>query len=126
MISRLLLRVSVVLALVGMMLGFAMGMREDFTLVAAHAHLNLVGFVAMFLAGLYYQITPKAASSVLARYHAWIAIAGAVVFPAGIAVERLGGSKLWVVLGATIVLIGAVLFLAVVFRTTSMEEGTQP
>ena len=58
MISTLLLRVSVVLGLIGMTLGMVMGIREDFTLAPAHAHLNLVGFVVPFLAGLYYRAVP--------------------------------------------------------------------
>src|SRR5438552_6486816 len=81
MISTLLLRVSVVLGLIGMTLGMVMGIRKDFTLAPAHAHLNLVGFVVPFLAGLYYRAVPRAGASVLARYHAWIAILGAIVFP---------------------------------------------
>jgi hypothetical protein len=43
MISTLLLCVSVVLGLVVL----AMGIKQDFTLAPAHAHLNLLGFVVL-------------------------------------------------------------------------------
>jgi hypothetical protein len=66
MISSLLLRVSTVLLLCGLVIGIVMGMREDFTLAPAHAHLNLTGFVLMFLVGLYYRIVPAAAAGPLA------------------------------------------------------------
>ena len=50
-----LFRVSVSLALVGIVLGIVMGIKQDFTLMPAHAHLNLLGFVTMFLSALYYR-----------------------------------------------------------------------
>src|SRR5262249_61683973 len=81
----LLFRVSVALGLAGMALGIAMGIRQDFALAAAHAHLNLLGFVALFLAALYYRVVPAAAAIPLARTQAVVAVAGAIVFPSGIA-----------------------------------------
>src|SRR5258708_30155197 len=81
MISSLLLRVSTVLLLCGLVFGIVMGMREDFTLAPAHAHLNLIGFVLMFLAGLYYRIVPAAGSGPLAKNQASLHILGAIVLP---------------------------------------------
>ncbi len=51
MIGSMMMRVSVVILLVGMIAGIAMGIRQDFTLAAAHAHFNLVGGVLLFLSG---------------------------------------------------------------------------
>jgi len=51
MIGPLMMCVSVVILLVGMVAGIVMGIREDFTLAPAHAHLNLVGGVLLFLFG---------------------------------------------------------------------------
>jgi hypothetical protein len=63
MLASNLLRVSVVMILIGLIMGVAMGASEDFRLMPAHAHLNLVGFVAVFLVGLYYAAVPAAAAS---------------------------------------------------------------
>lgn len=126
MISVLLLRVSVVLGLVGIGAGIMMGIQQDFTLAPAHAHLNLLGFVALFLSGLYYQTVPHAATSTLAKVHAWIAVTGAIIFPIGIATERLGifgGSVLLVSMGSMIVLLGMLLFAAVVFRFSKPQQA---
>ncbi|NEV00063.1 hypothetical protein [Bradyrhizobium uaiense] len=122
MISALLMRASAVLALVGMAMGMAMGITHDFALAPAHAHLNLLGFVALFLFGLYYHAVPDAAASVLGKVQAWTAIVGAVVFPIGIAAELLAEPMLHplVVVGSIIVFAGAALFAVVVFR-----HGTQ-
>jgi hypothetical protein len=39
----------------GMCLGFYMGIAQDFTLAPVHAHLNLLGWVSLFLLGVYYR-----------------------------------------------------------------------
>jgi hypothetical protein len=70
MIGSLMMRVSVVVLPIGMLAGIAMGIREDFTLQAAHAHLNLVGGVLLFLFGLYYRPIPAAGGSALAQFRA--------------------------------------------------------
>jgi hypothetical protein len=44
-----------VAALIGMGLGIAMGISQDFSLTPVHAHLNLLGWVSMLLYGLYYR-----------------------------------------------------------------------
>jgi hypothetical protein len=117
LISSLLLRVSTVFLLCGLVLGIIMGIREDFTLVPAHAHLNLVGFVLMFLAGLYYRVVPAAGAGLLAKIQASLHIAGAIVFPIGIAQVLLGGSAAFAIFGSLIVLAAMALFAWIVFRT---------
>lgn len=119
--TSLLFRTSVCLGLIGVGLGIFMGIRQDFTLVPVHAHINLIGFVAMFLTALYYRAVPAAAGLRLARYQAAVSIVGAVVFPIGIACVLLGGHDRFepvVVAGALIVLLGKLLFVTIVFRTS--------
>ena len=116
-----LFRISVCLGLAGVSLGIFMGIRQDFTLVPVHAHLNLIGFVTMFLTALYYRAVPEAAQLRLARYQAAVSVGGAVLFPLGIAGVLLGGHDRFqavVVTGALIVLLGKLLFVAIVFRTS--------
>jgi hypothetical protein len=119
MISSLLLRVSTVLLLCGLVFGIVMGIRQDFTLVAAHAHLNLVGFVLMFLVGLYYRIVPAAGAGLAAKIQASLHIVGAIVLPLGIADAMLGGSEVFAIVGSLIVLAAMALFAWIVFRTTA-------
>lgn len=125
--TSLLFRISVCLGSIGMGLGILMGIRQDFTLVPVHAHLNLIGFVAIFLSALYYRAVPEAAELRLARYHAAISVVGAVLFPIGIACVLLGGHDRFqplVVAGALIVLLGKLLFVVIVFRTST--SGSTP
>jgi len=71
MIGSLMMCVSVVVLFCGMVLGIAMGISEDFALQAAHAHLNLLGGVPLFLFGLYYRLVPAAGTMVLAKVQVW-------------------------------------------------------
>jgi hypothetical protein len=124
--TKTLFRVSVSLGLFGMAFGIVMGIRQDFVLMPAHAHLNLLGFVTMFLSALYYRVVPEAAASGLARYQAIVSVAGAVVFPIGIACVLLGGHDRFepvvvagaVVAGALTVFLGMALIALIVFRTS--------
>ncbi|HEY6257361.1 MAG TPA: hypothetical protein VIY51_16380 [Xanthobacteraceae bacterium] len=119
MISSLLLRVSTALLLCGLVFGIYMGMHEDFTLAPAHAHLNLVGFVLMFLVGLYYRIVPAAGSGLIAKIQAGLHIAGAIVLPIGVAQVLTGGAGVLVIVGSLIVLTAMALFTWIVFRTAA-------
>jgi hypothetical protein len=120
MISTLLLRVSVVLGVIGLAMGIVMGIKQDFTLAPAHAHLNLLGFVVLFMMGLYYHAFPHAAATMLAKVQAAIAIVGAALFPTGIAAGLIGDHDRLVpitVVGALTVFTGMLLFAWIVFRT---------
>ncbi len=122
-----LFRISVSLGLIGIVLGIVMGIRQDFVLMPAHAHLNLLGFVTMFLSALYYRVVPEAGASGLARYQAIVSVAGAVVFPIGIACVLVGGHDRFepvVVAGALTVLLGMALFAVIVFRTCGQQRAT--
>jgi hypothetical protein len=121
-----LFRVSVTLALLGMAAGIVMGIRQDFALAPAHAHLNLLGFVVLFLAALYYRVVPEAAAGVLAKIHAATAIVGAIVFPIGIAGVVTYGHERFepvVVAGALIVFSSMAQFAFIVFRTSSAAQS---
>jgi hypothetical protein len=48
---------GVVCLLMGMMWGMHMGESEDFTMMPAHAHLNLLGWVTMAIYGTFYAFT---------------------------------------------------------------------
>ena len=112
-----LFRISVSLGLIGIVLGIVMGIRQDFALMPAHAHLNLLGFVTLFLSALYYRVVPEAAASTLARYQAIVSVIACVL---------LGGHERFepvVVAGALTVLLGMALFAVIVFRTSGQERA---
>jgi len=66
------LRIAVVYILIGVTLGNIMGATMDFHLAPVHAHINLLGWVAMTLFGLFYRVVPAAATTRLAKVHFWV------------------------------------------------------
>ena len=119
MIGSLMMCMSVVILLVGMLAGIAMGIQQSFTLAPAHAHLNLVGGVLLFLFGLYYRLVPAAGTTTLAKVQGWLHMTGAVLFPAGIAVVLLKGPSFEAapIAGSLIVVTAMALFAVIVFRS---------
>jgi hypothetical protein len=66
------LKLAIVYLIVGIGIGIAMGASQNFTLRPVHAHINLLGWTTMALAGLIYTVFPRAGGSVLARVHFWL------------------------------------------------------
>jgi hypothetical protein len=120
MIGSLMMCVGALVLLVGMLAGIVMGVQQDFTLAPAHAHLNLVGGVLLFLFGLYYRLVPAAGTTTLAKVQGWLHIAGAILFPAGVAVVVLRGPSFIAapIIGSLIAVAAMALFVVIVFRTS--------
>jgi len=56
-VSAAFFALGAVCVFLGMLWGMHMGESEDFTLMPAHAHLNLIGWVTMALYGTFYALT---------------------------------------------------------------------
>ena len=123
MIGSLMMRVSVVILLIGMLAGIAMGIEQNFALEPAHAHLNLVGGVLLFLFGLYYRLFPAAGQSALATIQGWLHIIGGILFPIGIAIVIWKGDSYvaFPIVGSLIVIVATALFAVIVFRTSTSK-----
>lgn len=65
------LKLAVLYLLVGVGIGIAMGASQNFTLRPVHAHVNLLGWTTLALAGVIYSVFPRAGRSQLARIHFW-------------------------------------------------------
>ena len=120
MIGSLMMCLSVVILLIGMLAGIAMGIQQNFTLAPAHAHLNLIGGVLLFLFGLFYRLVPAAGTTTLAKVQGWLHMIGAIVFPVGVAVVLTKGPSFEAapIAGSLIVVTAMALFAVVVFRTS--------
>jgi len=82
-VGLLFLRTAVIAALAGLGLGIFMGASHDHTLRTVHVHINLVGWVSLFLFGLFYTLV-GAGSARLAKAHYCLAAAGLVLFAIGL------------------------------------------
>jgi len=112
------IHIAVVYVVIGATLGLYMGISGRFTLAPVHAHLALLGWVSLALAGLLYHLYPAAARTRLAAAHFWLHNAGLPVFMVGLALVLTGSEGLIpaVAAGASLVLAGLVCFAANVLR----------
>ena len=66
------IKVSVLYLMIGVGMGIFMGAVQDFSLRPVHAHVNLLGFTTLAIAGVIYSVYPKAGGSILAKLHFWL------------------------------------------------------
>lgn len=98
------LKLAVVYLIVGVALGIAMGASEDFTLRPVHAHINLLGWATMALAGLIYSVFPAAGTGKLARIHFWLTNISLPVMSVALTLVLLGSRQVIPVLAIAEVL----------------------
>jgi hypothetical protein len=116
--SALSFRAAVVMVIAGMIWGIAMGITQDHSTLPAHAHLNLLGWVSLFLFGIYYHLHPAIDRSGLAIWQVWIWIAGTIILTIGVGLVHSGhqiGDSIAAV-SSLLVLADTLLFAWLVFR----------
>jgi hypothetical protein len=108
------LKIAVVYLVVGTLLGFTMGITQKFVLVPVHAHVLLLGWASLALAGLVYNFYPAASTTRLARFHFWLHNIGLPGFMIGLGLLLTGNEWAFplVLVSATAVIVGVVLFAA--------------
>lgn len=123
-VSNNFLRLGVLFALVGMSLGIWMGANENFTLAPVHAHINLLGFVVMMIAGLFYRAFPGAARGWLPIAHFTLALLGVLIMAPCLAWLLLGHPRIAPVLGVSEIMLVAsmLLFAVIVFMATGKKD----
>ncbi len=78
------IRVAVAYVVIGVIFGFVIGIQEKFAFANVHAHLNLVGWATLALAGVIYFLFPAAGNNRLAVVHFWLQNIGLPVFTIGL------------------------------------------
>ncbi len=70
--------------------GMVVTISQDHSTLPVHAHLNLLGFVSLFLFGISYHLHPATDLGRLARIQACIWVAGTIVLTIGVALVYSG------------------------------------
>jgi len=106
------LKIAVVYLLIGALLGLGMGIAQNFALIPVHAHLLLLGWASLALAGVVYHLYPAASTTRLARIHFWLHNLGLPVFMVTLGLLLTGREALLpiVAASASVVLIGLAIF----------------
>ena len=108
------LKIAVVYLVIGAVLGLTMGIVQNFALVPVHAHILLLGWASLALAGLVYHLYPAASETRLARLHFWLHNIALPLFMVGLGFVLTGNEGIVpvVIVAAVAVLLGLVLFAA--------------
>jgi hypothetical protein len=116
--STLSFRSAVCLGIIGMAAGIAMAASGNHAPMPAHAHLNLLGWVSLFLIGIFYRLHPSLDSRRVAFWQVAVWIVGTIVLSCGVAAIYMGRPDLEgvAVIGSLIVLADMLLFAWLVFR----------
>jgi hypothetical protein len=100
-------------------MGMHMGATENFRLAAAHAHINLVGWVTMALYGTFYALTARTMSVRMAWINFLVSAVGALVLIPTLIMFLLTNDKgiiPFMVIGEALTVVGALVFLIAVLR----------
>jgi cbb3-type cytochrome oxidase subunit 1 len=126
--SALSFQAAVVFVIVGMIWGIIMAISEDHSAMPAHAHLNLLGWVSLFLFGIYYRLHPSLEGTKIASAQVWVWITGTVILVIGVGLVHAGhviGDPI-AAIGSFVVLLDMVLFGWLVFQGERAAAGNRP
>jgi hypothetical protein len=121
--SSLSFRTATIMALLGMTMGIAMAASGDHSVMPAHAHLNLLGWVSLFLFGIYYRLHPTADASRLAAFQVGAWTLATLVLATAVAFIHLGyeAAEPVAAVGSLVLVASMGLFAFLVFRPAASD-----
>jgi len=116
--SSLSFKAAVLFAMTGMAMGIAMAATHDHSVFPAHAHLNLLGWVSLFLIGIYYRFNPSLDMSRAGLVQVVVWILGTIILTIGVAAIYLGhpAAEPVAIVGSLIIFADMLFFAVLVFR----------
>jgi len=120
------LKLAIVYLMIGVGLGIAMGATENFLMRPVHAHLNLLGWTTLALAGLIYSVYPEAGRSRLAKIHFWLHNIALPAMMVSLTLLLMGHKEVVPVLGASeiVALAGILVFACNIFLNVRAPAAT--
>ncbi|WP_241558912.1 cytochrome-c oxidase [Oceanobacillus halophilus] len=107
------MKIAVVYFMIGILFGLYMSIFHVFTLTSVHAHLNLLGWMSLAIAGIFYILFPQLAETGAAKAHFWLHNIGLPVMMISIALAILEVSPLFfplATIGGVVTVIGIFCF----------------
>ncbi len=119
--SNLAFRASLIFILIGIALGMYMGASQNHAPAPAHAHINLIGFVSLFMIGLFYERRDGLNRSKLAFWQVVIWTVGSIILNTAVALLYFGNPQFIVLapVGEVIVAISALTLTVIVYKETA-------
>ena len=118
-------KIAVVYFVIGILLGLYMSLSHSYVLESVHAHIHLLGWTSMGLAGLIYHLFPQLGTTSLGKLHFWLHNIGLPVMMIGLAylVSGYPAAEPVAVVGGIIVAIAVIIF-AVNVLANVKKSGT--
>ncbi|HEV7180635.1 MAG TPA: hypothetical protein VGN11_12245 [Candidatus Baltobacteraceae bacterium] len=107
------IRISLAYIVIGVIFGLIIGISEKLAFANVHAHINLLGWATLALAGIIYTLFPAAGNSRLAVAHFWLHNIGLPIFMVGLYIVdsgNLSGGIPATSTGAIITILGILCF----------------
>ena len=120
------LKIAVVYLAIGVSMGLYMGITHQFALHPVHAHINLLGWASLALAGLIYVQFPEAAKTRLAQIHFWIHNVSLPVLMVALAVLLSGNEAFAPVVGITSIVAAMGLAIFVINICVNVPSARRP
>jgi len=121
-----LVKIAAVYMLAGLVMGLAIGISGNLTLMSVHSHILLLGWATMAVAGIVYMLMPGCSRSPLAKWHFWGHNLGLPVMMGSLALKDYGLSAAEKTLGAssTLVLVSLALFAINVVKNGRPDQAS--
>ncbi|HEY3178730.1 MAG TPA: cytochrome-c oxidase [Casimicrobiaceae bacterium] len=121
-----LLKIAAVYLFVGVSMGLYMGITHQFTLHPVHAHINLLGWASLALAGLIYVQFPEAAKTRLAQIHFWMHNVSLPILMAALAFLLSGNEAFAPVVGISSIVTATGLAIFVINICVNIPSAMRP
>ncbi|KKB36180.1 cytochrome-c oxidase [Bacillus thermotolerans] len=108
-----LIRIGAIYFGIGVLLGYYMSVTHNPALAGVHAHVNLLGWAALMIAGILYYLFPALASNGWAKAHVWLHNIGLPLMMIFLALNLTTGNPAfgpWIAIGATLTVLGILAF----------------
>lgn len=127
-IAHLYFRTAIVFLIVGLCMGLKMGMSGDHSIIGAHAHANLLGWVTMAIFGGYHALNPEKAERRIATLQYGVYTFGVALMVPALYLMLSGNAALEPVVGiaSLITFAGVLMFAYIVFSSSSATLRRAP
>ncbi|WMT92788.1 hypothetical protein [Pelagibacterium sp. H642] len=124
-ISDLFFKAAILFLIIGIGIGINMAMSGNHSVLGAHAHINLLGWVTSALFAGYYAHNPTKAEGLLPMVHFGVYMMGVVVMVGSLYLLLSGNVAMepFVAAGSVVTFVGVLIFAVVVFSPTRNRAG---
>jgi hypothetical protein len=127
-VAELFFKTAVVFLIIGIGIGLQMAISGNHTVMGAHAHINLLGWVTSAIFGGYYALNPAKAERRTAMVHYGVYTTGVIIMTASLYALLSGnaGFETPVAIGSLITFTGVLVFAWVIFAPATGRSTLKP